>query len=495
MENDFLEIWADSFHEGTWCCDNISNYFEQNGYNIEKNFIMNFIPQYIITKDSFKLTLVVYGSYKSWTPIPKKIEELIEWGKPDFILYDPIKDEIVFAVEETAATPTGNQATQRCERQYGSARARIPYWYFISEFGMHNDGGVRKDSIWPTIAAVKLTMIRQVPCVVIHYSDENNVENYNFGEGMKELFSSLYKITENYYYNKDIYNDLEENLIRQYNKMLQYIISESPRMIDYLPNKDIISNPNTPKEIVKYALGKNKDNTLRDSLLVWPLVSGMPKGIINSQHGRELLKFDKLASLLENDCTKHYCYYLSNNAGSGKPPKRAQLEGWIREQKMLAKRAPIVNPPYTFNMTINDFPQTENGNYHITTSKNIIYLYDKWENLYNSIVKAYPRLHNKLNFLQSNTPVFLYMSNSIKPGRLFGDPFTGQLSAFSTIFGKFDIKPRIVVAYFPHQTFSQVLASNGQFARNKGMTLYTELTTIIIFNGGVVVNLKDGEII
>ena len=61
--------------------------------------------------------------------------------------YDANSREILFAVEETAATPTGNQAMQRCERQYGSARFRIPYWYLISEYGLHRDGGVRRDSI------------------------------------------------------------------------------------------------------------------------------------------------------------------------------------------------------------------------------------------------------------------------------------------------------------------------------------------------------------
>ncbi len=33
-------------------------------------------------------------------------------------LYYPEKDKICFAVEETAAVPTGNQALQRCERLY-----------------------------------------------------------------------------------------------------------------------------------------------------------------------------------------------------------------------------------------------------------------------------------------------------------------------------------------------------------------------------------------
>lgn len=199
--------------------------------------------------------------------------------------------------------------------------------------------------------------------------------------------------------------------------------------------------------------------------------------------------------LLEQDVTNKKAYNLSDNAGSGKPPEKAKLMSWIKEQENLHLAAPKVSPEINFNMSIDDFPRTQNGNYHITTAKNIIYLYDKWEDLYSSIVEAYPRLKNRLNHIDKNRPAFLYLSNSIKSGRLFGDPFTGQLSAFSTIFGKFDQTPRVVISYYPHQNFSQVLKPNGKFVKNKGMTLLTELTDYIIFNEGVAVSLKDEEIL
>lgn len=150
-----VEIWADSFHEGVWCCDNICLYLKSRGYSYKLSFINGFIPTYqIFEAEKQTAVFYVYGSYKTWTPMPQTIKDLIEWGKPDFVAYDPEDEEIWFAVEETAAVPTGNQAMQRCERQYGSARAKIPYWYFVSEFGEHVDGGVRRDNIWPTIAAI-----------------------------------------------------------------------------------------------------------------------------------------------------------------------------------------------------------------------------------------------------------------------------------------------------------------------------------------------------
>ena len=129
------------------------------------------------------------------------------------------------------------------------------------------------------------------------------------------------------------------------------------------------------------------------------------------------------------------------------------------------------------------------------TSKNIVYLYDYWHDLKKAIEKAYPRLINKLTDIPDDKPVFIYISNSLKPGRLFGDPFTGQLSAYSTCFGKFDPKDRAVVAYFPHQVHTQVFGANGKMNKNKGLTFYKELTDYLIFNAGVAVSLKKGVVI
>ena len=111
-----IEIWADSFHEGMWCCDNLCCRLSLLGYAYDIKFKNGFIPEYIISLDNeVVLNITVYGSYRSWNPVPDKIDELIDWGKPDFVAYSPEDDRILFAVEETAVVPPGNQATQRCE--------------------------------------------------------------------------------------------------------------------------------------------------------------------------------------------------------------------------------------------------------------------------------------------------------------------------------------------------------------------------------------------
>ena len=493
-----LEIWADSFHEGVWCCDNICESLKVFGYTYSSNYINGFIPHYVISKNNVEvLDLVVYGSYKSWNPMPAKIKELISWGKPDFIAYDEMADEILFAVEETAATPTGNQAMQRCERQYGSAHLRIPYWYFVSEYGEHVDGGVRRDNIWPSIAAIKLTLIQKVPCIVLHYSDIDNVEDYNAGNGLGLLFSSLSNMVNNHVLERDIFFEMEPLLAKQYKEMSSFISSQWSNVIDFLPSKSLLLQAGTADVISRFALNKTStgDISIKDQILVWPLISGVPDDVVDSQQGKALIKHDALAILLERDITRNKCYILSNNAGSGKPTSREKIGGWINEQRALFNRSVPLTPPAQFTMQIGDFPETDNGNIHVTTSKNIVYLYDKWSDLRAAIETAYPRLRGKLTAIPDEKPVFLYVSNSLKPGRLFGDPYTGQLSAYATCFGKFDSQNRAVVAYFPHQVHAQAFTKAGKVIKNKGTTLYKELTDYLIFNAGVAVSLKNAEVL
>ncbi len=493
-----VEIWADSFHEGVWCCDNICSALSALGYTFESEYVNGFIPRYKVFKNNICiLDLVVYGSYKSWNPMPSAIKDLISWGKPDFVAYDAQGNRILFAVEETAATPTGNQAMQRCERQYGSAHLRIPYWYFVSEYGEHVDGGVRRDNIWPSIAAIKLTIIQKTPCIVLHYSDIDNVEDYNAGNGLGLLFSSLSKVIDNYVSSKDLLSNTEDLLAKQYREMLNFISSQWENVIDFIPSRELLQKEETARAIARYALNmpSDADAMLRAKVLVWPLTKDVPRDVLLHQVGKSLIKHDDLAELLENDITNNKCYILSNNAGSGKPTTRDKIEGWIDEQRELFGHSGRLTPPAIFTMSIDDFPETENGNIHVTTSKNIVYLYDRWADLKHAIETAYPRLRGKLNSIPDDKPAFMYVSNSLKPGRLFGDPFTGQLSAYSTCFGRFDVQDRAVVAYFPHQVHTQAFGRNGRMTINKGTTLYKELTDYIIFNAGVAVSLRNGEVL
>ncbi len=78
METFRLEFWADSFHEGNWACEELSKFFKLKDVHYEQGFIPVFLFE-IAYKNSL---ISVLGSYKNWSPLPKPIANLLEWGKP-----------------------------------------------------------------------------------------------------------------------------------------------------------------------------------------------------------------------------------------------------------------------------------------------------------------------------------------------------------------------------------------------------------------------------
>ena len=105
--------------------------------------------------------------------------------------------------------------------------------------------------------------------------------------------------------------------------------------------------------------------------------------------------------------------------------------------------------------------------------------------------KAFPRLRQKIQV--NNASALVYISNSVKPGRIFGDPYTGQISSYAVSFGALSHK-RKVVCYFPHQSIAQA-ANNLHNPNNKGLRILRELTDLLVFGGGYAIKTKTLEVI
>lgn len=489
MNEKIIEIWADSFHEGEWCCDNLKLYAEKIGINFEKQYEYGFMPIYTMQLEDIKIRFEVYGSYSAWENVPKQISQLLSLGKPDFIAFSYDSNEIIFAVEETSATMTGNQPLQRCERQYGSAKNKIPFWYLVSEFGTHLDGGIRRDSIWPTISALKLSVICEVPNIVLHYSGEKAPENYSGGKGLDLLFSSLLQYLLAYLSDSK-QSSLILSMERQYSEMINFVNSQWENMIDFIPSRNELTNSSTPRLIAYCALGE-KDETKGklDGFLQWPLTTEVSEAEKVHWKKSDLLTYDVLSEQLELDIERGYCYILSNNTGSGRPPKERQIINFLIHQKKDFEKGGSLMPPASYDFELSSFSKTNSGNYNLTTSKNILYLYDNWSDLLTSLYKAFSRLKGKLDYV-INEPAMVYISNSLAPRRVFGDPFIGQLTAYSVIFGRFDERKRKIVAYYPHQSYTYYSSTKG-----KGKRLLLELVDYIIFAGGVVIEVSTGKVI
>ena len=389
-----LEFWADSFHEGEWACIGL----KKNLSVIKEEYIDGFIPRYVFELDeSTHLEITILGSYQNWSPLPERIRELLSWGKPDLVVYDPITQEIILAVEETAAVPTGNQALQRCERIYGSARMGVPFWYLLSEFGMHVDGGVRRDSIWPTIVALKLSSIKRVPSLVLHYADIDNPENYEFGVGMAELFNAL-NLMIRIWAGIDDPAKMKPILTRQYGAMLTFIKQQWVNQLDFLPGLDEI-NDDMAEAIASHVLDRGSDSKLKfTDFLSWGISSTLPPSIRASLMVGGVIKKDPLVTRLEKIVSSGKAYNLSRNAGS-RPQPAEKVRLWIKQQKALFTHGNTTNA--IFSMNLRKFPVSATG-LHLTTAKNVIYLCDEWHDVYEAIAKAYPRLVPLKNRFNSN---------------------------------------------------------------------------------------------
>lgn len=490
-------LWADSFHEGEWACRAIAIQIGVLGGTYSVEYKQGFIPWFTFNLNGISFEITVYGNYASWEPIPLALAELLAWGKPDLVLIKESTDQILLAVEETAATPTGNQALQRCERQFGAAREGIPFWYLIAEYGVHTDGGVRRDSIWPTLMGLELMASTKVPSIVLHYSDASNPEDYSSGTGVSSLFKVLTQVLINATKDLETFQGLEGEIKLQVEGMLSfvsdswsnslYLISDLSKLNVLQHVRDLCSKKN------KRIRGTNNDH---QNFLKWPLTSDLSDLQKTEQQSRSLIKFDPLAVLLERDVANGRAYGIIKGSGS-KPQKRSSLITWIdlQNNKHEAWTRSSGNTSKNFSLKISDFPVSPSGLHHVITAPRILYLYDSASIVQKSLVQAFPRL-TKFDLFEDHDlelPALVYISNSVKPGRIFGDPYTGQISAYSVSFGALS-GSRKVIAYFPHQSIAQAAQYLAE-PNNKGLRIMAELTDLLVFGGGLIIKTKNLELI
>ena len=492
-----FSLWADSFHEGEWACRAVAKEILKRGGSFNAQYEQGFIPVFSYELRSIKFRLTVYGNYASWEPQPDTLKDLLAWGKPDLVLMREDNNEILLAVEETAATPTGNQALQRCERQYGAAREGFPFWYLIAEFGLHSDGGVRRDSIWPTMMGLELMAATLVPSIILHYSDAENPEDYESGAGLVSLFSIISEVLVNSTKGDPPLLGLEDRLETQIRRMLDFVDStwtSSLYLVSDLSQLDVNA---LSKQLCSADTVTISGNTnLHTNLLVWPTTTELTVAQKQEQASRPLKKHDPLAIGLERNIDSGVAYGVIKGSGS-KPQKSESLSQWIDMQnaKHRVWQASTNTPHSDFSLSLADFPLSRGGSRHVITAQRILYLFDSAQDIQDSLESAYPRLIGKNLFEpeELNTPALIYISNSVKPGRIFGDPYTGQIAAYSVSFGALT-GSRKVVAYFPHQSVAQA-AAYLEIPNNKGLRMMSELTDLLVFGGGIVIRTKSLELI
>lgn len=238
-----LEVWADSYKEGEWFITAVAD-FAGAEYTID--YIHNFQPRFRFSKPH-KFEAVVYGDYRSWNPLPNAVSSIIDYGKPDIMLYDRSRDRVILGIEETAAVPTGNQALQRLERVVYSAQSSVPFIYLIAEYGLHKDGGVRRTSIWPSYLALKLTGHYGVPSLTLLYGDSGHPEDYEYGEGV-EYMAELGWLFVLDWLGTDVRPEKKAAYTKAYAEMADFIIDHAGDISPRMPGREVLGT----KEFAEY---------------------------------------------------------------------------------------------------------------------------------------------------------------------------------------------------------------------------------------------------
>lgn len=482
-----IELWADSFHEGVWAADGVVGHLP--GVHVVRSHALGFIPRYTITLPGGNcLDVDVFGGYGNWVSLPTTVKALLDWGKPDIVAYCPETDSVLFAVEETAAVPTGNQALQRCERMHGAGMAGVPFWYLLSQYGTHVDEGVRQASPWPALMALALTESFRIPSLVLFYSSQLAPEDYAVGQGQAQLFRVLAKLTANFAADQELLSDLQDELEAQYQSLVDFVLDTHENVTDFLPGEEVLADPETPHVLARIASGKEAQE-LSVPLLDWPEVSELPAPVQAKQRHGEFIKPDAFLEHLEAARANGQAYTLSGQAGS-RPQPESRLEQWIAEQHVIHERAPSLQPGVPFALDVTEFPESQSGLRHVTTAKNILYLVDRADIVTDALEETYARLDGKFEGV-STEKALVYVSNGIAPRRIFGDPYTGQFAAFSWVFGGPPQSRRLSFAYFPHQ--SHGVLNPDRESLTKGERIFLSRADFLVFHSGAVYSTRDRE--
>lgn len=250
-----LEVWSDSFKEGEWFVEDLllSNYTIAS-----KSHRYNFQPIYSLEHKQLDLPLniSVFGDYGCWTPQCREVEELISIGKPDVVVYDPVSKRVVLAIEETAAVPTGNQALQRLERVWWAAESQIPFIYLLGEYGLHIDGGTRRNSIWPSYLAIKLSMQYRIPSLTLMYGSPEHPNSYETGLGLGHLRNYIDIAIKKHF--SVGYQQEEEKalLISIYGEMGRFVSEHADEITSYLPGKQELKEKEVIEKIAERIASK-----------------------------------------------------------------------------------------------------------------------------------------------------------------------------------------------------------------------------------------------
>jgi len=237
-----------------------------------------------------------------------------------------------------------------------------------------------------------------------------------------------------------------------------------------------------------------------NSKFLWPYAHQLPV----RQRGTSLYrKSDGLLAALEAMVEDRRAWPPIPGSTKRTEPE-AKLQDWLAAQNAQRRRFDSVHgTSFGVSLQLENLPPDRGGNGKrvISTSRNIAYIVTKCDDFTAAIGTAFGAECRELaaRVMHPDLGVFVYVSNSIESGgRAFsGDPFTGQVAAYSRIFAHDLLGDKVMsfVCYYPNQLYSQFFAATGGVPDNKGVRVLRAHATLIITCGGVLISPPEWSIL
>ena len=219
--------------------------------------------------------------------------------------------------------------------------------------------------------------------------------------------------------------------------------------------------------------------------------------------GESLYKKDSLLANVENLVSNRRAWTpIRRSRKTKRTEPETKLVKWIQEQMArMRKFESLRRESLGAMLSADEFPIDTSGKRVIATSRRILYLIDSTEDFLHCMGQAFgPQVEAKARTtLSTDIPAFIFVTNSVESGgRAFsGDPFTGQVAAFSMIFGYNLVgeRERNVITYYPHQLYSQFFTIQGKRPNNKGANVLQSQVDLVITSKGVLIEPKSWTIL
>lgn len=504
LETHEIEIWCDNQVEGFQAINILADIAREQGFDVAVDLLQGHIPRLIAIRDGVQIAILAFGPFRAWHHEPDDIEERILSGKPDFIPYNRSTNSILFALEDTSATCTGNQSQQRAERFCSLVRNGIPTAYCLPAYATKpTDSNARRPNLWMPITALKLIEATGTIALIFTYGDSENPDDREVGDGFVDVWFLLWGFILR---DCGLPETCESIIRRQIRYMLDAIDNQHEDLFSDLPGWD--SDSLDQYEESYYRLTRGEDVDPESLPLNWNVP--IEELELKESEPRAYIPLP-LARRVDSDIAAGLAYFPSIKRSRGKPPRRESILDSIECNRARHQRLADEWPNLT-NLREDNYQQllqdgaTTEGRISPTVLNSALVRYQNFGDLRRSLEISEQHLLNSLPTEFDERPALLFIVSNIwsrSMPEFLRDPYSGMLPSFAIAGGALDPRQQTIpVIWAPWQTPGIALrlqVVEGEYMPSiidtKGTRSWLSITpSFTLFNNGLMVHLTSDDI-